>query len=96
MSKKTSASNDNLKEIEKKLQKIREEDESIPDFIIELDKMRSLDSKKKILCGQIYKNALDERSSAAMLFGEAYATMSSSAADHVSLGSTLVRYLERM
>jgi hypothetical protein len=96
MSKRSSVSSGNLKEIEKKLQKIREEDDAVPDFIVELEKMRSLDPKRKILWSQIYKNAIDERASAAMLFGEAYAAMTSSAADHVSLGSTLVRYLERM
>lgn len=95
MSKKQSSS-DNAKDVEKKLQKIRDEADRIPDFVVELEKMKSLDAKKKILWSQIYQNAIDERSSAAMLFGEAYATMSSSAADHVSLGSTLVRYLERM
>lgn len=96
MSKKTGAAIENLKEIEKKLQKIREDDDRVSDFVVELEKMKSLDPKKRILWSQIYKNAIDERASAAMLFGEAYATMSSSAADHVSMGTTLVKYLERM
>ena len=58
--------------------------------------MKSLDSKKKILWKQIYKNAVDDRSSALMLFTEVYGTMAKTSTDHVALGSTLVKYLEKM
>lgn len=66
------------------------------DFEVLLDESKNLDQKKKILWKQIYRNAVEDRSSAAVLFESAYKTMGQSSTDHISMGSTLTKYLEKM
>lgn len=66
------------------------------DFEVLLDDTKDLDEKKRLLWKQIYRNAVEDRSSAAILFETAFKTMGSSATDHISMGSTLVKYLEKM
>jgi hypothetical protein len=61
-----------------------------------LDKINSIDSKKKSLWMEIYNNAINDREKASILFTEAYQAMGTSAADHVSLGTIMTKYLERM
>lgn len=66
------------------------------DFEALLDKSKSLDEKKRILWKQIYRNAVDDRATAASLFNGAYQTIGNSAQDHLAMGATLVKYLEKM
>lgn len=66
------------------------------DFEVLLDDTKDLDEKKRLLWKQIYRNAVEDRSSAAILFETAFKTMGSSSTDHISMGSTLVKYLEKM
>lgn len=65
-------------------------------FEVLLDESKNLDQKKKILWKQIYRNAVEDRASAAVLFESAYKTMGQSSTDHISMGSTLTKYLEKM
>ena len=68
----------------------------LKDFSDILEKIAHADNKTKILWKEIYENALVDRQNAHILFVEAYTTMGSGSADHLSLGPTLTKYLERM
>jgi len=60
--------------------------------------IQGLDSKRKSLWIDIYNNAVSDREKACMLFTEAYKSMgiSNTMEDHVILGATMTKYLERM
>lgn len=61
-----------------------------------LDELTSTEDKKKLLWKEIYENALIDRENAGMLFTDAWSKMSTGTSEHISLGSTLTKYLERM
>jgi len=82
--------------VEKTLQDFEKTKKKIADFEAILKKIKHADGKKRILWREIYDNALTDRQNAHILFVEAYTSMTNSAAEHVSLGSTLAKYLERM
>jgi hypothetical protein len=84
------------KEIEKLLEKNNKTEEKIKSFSELLNSLKDADEKKKILWKEIYENAISDRERASILFTEAYKSMSGAATDHVSLGSTMSKYLERM
>ena len=92
MTKKTSI----LAEIHQKAQKIDADSAALYDFEVLLDGIKDIDEKKKLLWKQIYRNAVDDRSTAAALFTSAYAGMGQSSTDHITMGSTLIKYLEKM
>lgn len=83
-----------------KLEKSIDADErlkrKISEFSDILDALTSTEEKKKLLWKEIYENALVDRENAAMLFTDAWSRMSSGTAEHISLGPTLTKYLERM
>jgi len=60
-----------------------------------LKNTKKIDPKQKMLWAEIYKNAIDDRTNASILFVSAYQKLDGSAACHISLGPTLVRYLEK-
>ena len=61
-----------------------------------LDSIESTEGKKKMLWREIYENAVTDRENAAMLFTDAYTQMQSGTAEHITLGPTMSKYLERM
>jgi len=61
-----------------------------------LDELTSTEDKKKLLWKEIYENALIDRENAGMLFTDAWSKMSTGTSEHISLGTTLTKYLERM
>ena len=61
-----------------------------------LSTIESAEDKKKMLWKEIYQNAVTDRENASMLFTDAYTQMQSGTAEHISLGSTMSKYLERM
>jgi hypothetical protein len=61
-----------------------------------LDELTSTEDKKKLLWKEIYENALVDRENASMLFTDAWSRMSPGTAEHITLGTTLTKYLERM
>lgn len=61
-----------------------------------LDTLNSTEEKKKLLWKEIYQNAVVDRENAAMLFTDAWKNMQGGTTEHVSLGSTMSKYLERM
>jgi predicted AAA+ superfamily ATPase len=85
-----------FEDLEKKMSEVDRQIDSLSNFEIEIQKLKGVDERKKILWQQIYRNAVDDRSSASMLFTEAYGTMGKSATDHVAMGGVLVKYLEKM
>ncbi len=58
--------------------------------------LESTEDKKKLLWKEVYENAVADRENAGMLFTDAYIQMQSGTAEHVTLGSTMAKYLERM
>lgn len=68
----------------------------VSEFSDMLDELSSTEDKKKLLWRQIYENALIDRENASMLFTDAWSRMSVGSSEHVALGSTLTKYLERM
>ncbi len=61
-----------------------------------LEELTSTEEKKKLLWKEIYENALVDRENAAMLFTDAWSRMAPGTAEHITLGATLTKYLERM
>jgi len=61
-----------------------------------LDALSSTEEKKKVLWKEIYENAVVDRENAAMLFTDAWKHMQSGTSEHITLGTTLTKYLERM
>ena len=72
---------------------IKEKVEAFSDI---LDTLSSTEEKKKLLWKEIYQNAVVDRENASMLFTDAWKNMQVGSSEHVSLGSTMSKYLERM
>jgi hypothetical protein len=85
-----------VKKIEKLMESDKKAQKKIRDFEKLLLEMDSIDPKKAHLWSEIYNNATNDRVCASALFTQAFIQLGQTAADHVSLGTTLVKYLERM
>lgn len=69
----------------------------IENFSSLLDSIKTSDSKIKTLWREVYENALKDRENANLMFTDAWSRMQSpGTADHLSIGSTVSKYLERM
>mgnify|MGYP003989947571 CR=1 FL=1 len=86
----------NEKKIEKLLNQVKDKDRKVKDFSDLLEGLGSTDEKKKSLWREIYENAVADRERASILFTEAYKAMGTGATDHISIGTTMSKYLERM
>jgi len=73
-----------------------EAEKKISEFEKILDSVENLDSRKMFLWLEIYNNAKNDRTCASALFTQAYSQLGNTSSEHVTLGSTLVKYLERM
>jgi hypothetical protein len=82
--------------INKIMEKFSDSDKKIKEFADIIDAIDTNDNKKKLLWKEIYENALIDRQNAYMLFTDVYVQMQGDKADHVTLGSILSKYLERM
>ena len=80
-------------DLSKEFEKIEKKSEQFSDL---LDSLESTENKKKMLWKEIYDNAISDRMNAYMLFTGIYTNMGNSMADHISVGPTLSKYLERM
>lgn len=78
------------------LERIEKSKKKVKDFADLLDSIDSMEDKKKALWKEIYENAITDRENAYILFHEAYQGMQQTAAEHISLGPVLNKYLERM
>lgn len=85
-----------IKKIEKMLDNDKKAEQKIKDFEKILESAKSADPKKLHLWLEIYNNATNDRTCASALFTQAFSQLGTSAADHMSMGTTLVKYLERM
>jgi hypothetical protein len=83
-----------------KIDKLRESDRSsqlkIESFEKVLQNMVDLDPQKTQLWMEIYNNATADRANASALLAQGFVLLGQTSADHMSLGPTLVKYLERM
>ena len=82
--------------VQETLQDFEKTKKKIADFENLLKKIDHADAKKRILWKEIYDNALTDRQNAPIVFVEAYTTMTNTSTEHVTLGSSLSKYLERM
>tara|TARA_B100000683_G_C12260104_1_gene461199 strand:+ start:290 stop:640 length:351 start_codon:yes stop_codon:yes gene_type:complete len=80
-------------DLTKQFEKIEKKSELFSDL---LDSLESTENKKKMLWKEIYDNAINDRMNAYVLFTGIYTNMGNSTADHISVGPTLSKYLERM
>ena len=78
------------------LDRIKDKEKKIKAFGDLLSSLMDSKDKKKILWKEIYENAVTDRENAYILFHEAYTIMSQTAAEHISVGPILNKYLERM
>ena len=85
-----------MKKLDSLLDKKRTSEDKIRQFSDLLDDLSGTEEKKKALWREIYENAVSDRERASILFTEAFKTMTGSSSDHVSVGVTLTKYLERM
>jgi hypothetical protein len=83
-------------ELEKALDNTEKLKRKLDAFSDILDELTSTEEKKKLLWKEIYENALVDRENAGMLFTDAWSRMSPGTAEHITLGTTLTKYLERM
>jgi len=84
------------KKIEKLLESDKATTKKIGQFEDILNSVEDLDESKLFLWLEIYNNAKNDRVCASALFTQAFAQLGNSGAEHITLGSTLVKYLERM
>ena len=84
----------------KKIEKLVESDKTAKEKIDRFEKILSdiegLDDRKMFLWLEIYNNAKNDRVCASALFSQAFSQLGGTAAEHVTMGPTLVKYLERM
>tara|TARA_Y100000816_G_C26079010_1_gene568426 strand:+ start:1468 stop:1818 length:351 start_codon:yes stop_codon:yes gene_type:complete len=71
-------------------------EEKVKDFKKLLESIDASSDKKKTLWKEIYENAYLDRMNAYMLFTDVYMNLSGDKSDHISLGQTMAKYLERM
>ena len=82
--------------LSKEIDKLDATKRKIDEFSDLLDSLKNTQDKKKMLWKEIYENALTDRENASMLFTDAWKSMSGGSSEHVTLGSTMSKYLERM
>ena len=70
--------------------------DKIADFSELLDSIETSVDKKRVLWKEIYQNAIIDRENAAILFTDAFQQMQNGTTEHVTLGPTLTKYIERM
>ena len=78
------------------IERIERSKKKVKEFADLLDSLESVEDKKKALWKEIYENAINDRENAYILFNEAYSAMTNTAAEHISVGPILNKYLERM
>ena len=82
--------------VEKLLDKLEQTDNRVDDFSELLDLLNTTADKKKLLWKEIYHNAIVDRANAGVLFTDAFKHMQTGTTEHITLGPTLAKYLERM
>ena len=83
-------------QIDKGLDKLSSIKNKVDAFSDILGGLNSTEEKKKLLWKEIYENDVVDRENASMLFTDAWKCMQGGTSEHVSLGGTMSKYLERM
>lgn len=92
MAKKTDQSDS----INDQLNILKEKENKVKHFESLLESIEELDSKKRLLWIEIYRNAVTDRESASILFTDTIMQLKGNAANHSILGPVVVKYIERM
>lgn len=61
-----------------------------------LDDIESVQLKQKILWRQIYENSIEDRNNANLCFTDVFIYLKDDKDNHIQLGQTVAKYLERM
>ena len=85
-----------IEKIDESLEVLRKTDVKVKGFTDLLETLDASDDKKKLLWKEIYQNAIIDRQNAGILFTDAYKSMQPGVTEHVTLGPTLAKYIERM
>ena len=85
-----------MEKIDGSLEELQKTDEKVKNFSDLLETLDASDDKKKLLWKEIYQNAIIDRQNAGILFTDAYKSMQPGVTEHVTLGPTLAKYIERM
>lgn len=86
----------NVESLSKKMDQNSKKEEQLKNFADILDSLSSTEDKKKMLWKEIYENAVEDREKAKMLFNDAYVSMIGGVNEHMNIGATMSKYLERM
>ena len=86
----------NIESISKQIDQNTKKEEQLKNFSDILDSLSSTEDKKKMLWKEIYENAVEDREKAKMLFNDAYVSMVGGINEHMNIGATMSKYLERM
>lgn len=85
-----------MSKLDKLIDRNTKSEEKIKAFTDLLEGLSGTKDKKKALWKEIYENAISDRERASILFTEAFKTMGGNSSDHVTIGPTMTKYLERM
>lgn len=85
-----------LDKINDQMNILRDKERKVERFEDLLASIEGLDSKKKILWTEIYRNALTDRESASILYTDTIMQLKGNTANHTILGPIVVKYIERM
>ena len=86
----------NIDTLSKKIDQNSKKEAQLKNFSDILDSLSSTEDKKKMLWKEIYENAVEDREKAKMLFNDAYVSMVGGINEHMNIGATMSKYLERM
>ena len=78
------------------IRRAEENQKKVGDFADLIDSIESVDDKRKFLWKEIYQNAVTDRENAHALFIGLYQQMGGTSSEHLTIGTTLTKYLERM
>lgn len=74
----------------------RARSQKVEDFSGILDKIETLDDKKKVLYKEIYENAITDRQNSYAMFAKLVRMCEDSSTEHAVHGRTIATYIERM
>ena len=74
----------------------RSREQRVKDFSSILDKIESLDDKKKVLWKEIYENAITDRQHSFAMFVKLANMCEDKSTEHAVHGKTIATYIERM
>tara|TARA_R110000803_G_scaffold138266_5_gene205104 strand:- start:200 stop:583 length:384 start_codon:yes stop_codon:yes gene_type:complete len=86
----------NIKKVDKLMADDKAAQVKIRSFGKILNEMKDIEQQKIYLWTEIYNNAAHDRATASALLAQCFSALGPTAAEHMSLGPTLVKYLERM